>query len=342
LAKVGVAGHAAVINGLLPVHKTALLPFKDFSRLAFLLGAESFTINGVTIQVPLVPVAEAAWFTAKIFAMMLAPILLTEEPPSPQTVDACHAVMREWWGVMQEMRARLLLLEEQVKQARAPHPSHRRETVPDAFMKHEFSSFADAKLAACTGSLLLNKEVIILSNGKTKKWHVELPLSFESALYALAVDQPFYNYENLPEWWSQAFITWQIIIRSFREKNDYAGFFSIVTEAEPYIQSAIDLRLTSQRDNSQIPENIDEASWVLEGLFLESKFSPDMWNSHWEGLAHEMEEARLIDAAEDESYNAACDEALTTDPSYVARMDQETDLRIEKILNPIPTLHLDD
>ena len=91
LAKVGVAGHAAVINGLLPVHKTDLLPFKDFSRLAFLLGAESFTINGVTIQVPLVPVAEAARFTAKIFAMMLAPILLTEEPPSPQTVDACHA-----------------------------------------------------------------------------------------------------------------------------------------------------------------------------------------------------------------------------------------------------------
>ncbi len=43
------------------------------------------------------------------------PTLLTEEPPLAQTVEACHAVMREWWVLMQEMRARLLVLEEQVK-----------------------------------------------------------------------------------------------------------------------------------------------------------------------------------------------------------------------------------
>jgi transposase len=43
------------------------------------------------------------------------PTVSTEEPPLPQTVQACHAVMREWWVLMQEMRARLLVLEEQVK-----------------------------------------------------------------------------------------------------------------------------------------------------------------------------------------------------------------------------------
>ena len=47
--------------------------------------------------------------------MKSTPTLLTEEPPLPQTVEACHAVMREWWVLMQEMRARLLVLEEQVK-----------------------------------------------------------------------------------------------------------------------------------------------------------------------------------------------------------------------------------
>ncbi len=47
--------------------------------------------------------------------MKLKPTILTEEPPLPQTVEACHAVMREWWVLMQEMRARLLVLEEQVK-----------------------------------------------------------------------------------------------------------------------------------------------------------------------------------------------------------------------------------
>lgn len=47
--------------------------------------------------------------------MKPTPTLLTEEPPLPQTVEACHAVMREWWVLMQEMRARLLVLEEQVK-----------------------------------------------------------------------------------------------------------------------------------------------------------------------------------------------------------------------------------
>jgi transposase len=47
--------------------------------------------------------------------MKSTPTFLTEEPPLPQTVEACHAVMREWWVLMQEMRARLLVLEEQVK-----------------------------------------------------------------------------------------------------------------------------------------------------------------------------------------------------------------------------------
>jgi hypothetical protein len=47
--------------------------------------------------------------------MKLKPTVLTEEPPLPQTVQECHAVMREWWVLMQEMRARLLVLEEQVK-----------------------------------------------------------------------------------------------------------------------------------------------------------------------------------------------------------------------------------
>ena len=47
--------------------------------------------------------------------MKPTPTVLTEEPPLPQTVQACHAVMREWWVLMQEMRARLLVLEEQVK-----------------------------------------------------------------------------------------------------------------------------------------------------------------------------------------------------------------------------------
>lgn len=43
------------------------------------------------------------------------PTLFPEEPPLPQTVEACHVVMREWWVLMQQMRARLLVLEEQVK-----------------------------------------------------------------------------------------------------------------------------------------------------------------------------------------------------------------------------------
>lgn len=47
--------------------------------------------------------------------MKRKPTVLTEEPLLPQTVEACHAVMREWWVLMQEMRARLLVLEEQVK-----------------------------------------------------------------------------------------------------------------------------------------------------------------------------------------------------------------------------------
>ena len=47
--------------------------------------------------------------------MKSTPTLLTEEPPLPATVEACHTVMREWWVLMQEMRARLLVLEEQVK-----------------------------------------------------------------------------------------------------------------------------------------------------------------------------------------------------------------------------------
>jgi hypothetical protein len=47
--------------------------------------------------------------------MKSTPTLLTEEPPLAQTVEACHAVMREWRVLMQEMRARLLVLEEQVK-----------------------------------------------------------------------------------------------------------------------------------------------------------------------------------------------------------------------------------
>ena len=47
--------------------------------------------------------------------MNATPSVLTEEPPLPQTIEACHAVMREWWGLMQEMRARQLVLEERVK-----------------------------------------------------------------------------------------------------------------------------------------------------------------------------------------------------------------------------------
>lgn len=37
------------------------------------------------------------------------------EPPMPATVEACHTVIRESWGLMQEMRQRLQVLEEQVK-----------------------------------------------------------------------------------------------------------------------------------------------------------------------------------------------------------------------------------
>ena len=37
------------------------------------------------------------------------------EPPMPVTVEACHTVIRESWGLMQEMRQRLQVLEEQVK-----------------------------------------------------------------------------------------------------------------------------------------------------------------------------------------------------------------------------------
>lgn len=37
------------------------------------------------------------------------------EPLLPATVEACHVVMREWWGLMQEMRQRLQVLEEQVR-----------------------------------------------------------------------------------------------------------------------------------------------------------------------------------------------------------------------------------
>lgn len=44
--------------------------------------------------------------------MKSTPTFLTEEPPLAVTVEACHAVMREWWVLMQEMRARLLVLEE--------------------------------------------------------------------------------------------------------------------------------------------------------------------------------------------------------------------------------------
>ena len=37
------------------------------------------------------------------------------EPPLPATVEACHTVIRESWALMQEMRQRLQVLEEQVK-----------------------------------------------------------------------------------------------------------------------------------------------------------------------------------------------------------------------------------
>lgn len=40
---------------------------------------------------------------------------LSSELPLPATVEACHEVMREWWGLMQEMRQRLQVLEEQLK-----------------------------------------------------------------------------------------------------------------------------------------------------------------------------------------------------------------------------------
>lgn len=46
--------------------------------------------------------------------MKLTPPLSTE-PPLPATVEACHAVIRESWDLMQEMRQRLQVLEEQVK-----------------------------------------------------------------------------------------------------------------------------------------------------------------------------------------------------------------------------------
>ena len=47
--------------------------------------------------------------------MMPAPTFLTEEPPLPQTVQACHTVIRESWDLLHEMRQRLLVLEEQVQ-----------------------------------------------------------------------------------------------------------------------------------------------------------------------------------------------------------------------------------
>ena len=40
---------------------------------------------------------------------------LSTEPPLPATVEACHTVIRESWDLMQEMRQRLQVLEEQVK-----------------------------------------------------------------------------------------------------------------------------------------------------------------------------------------------------------------------------------
>ena len=40
---------------------------------------------------------------------------LTEELPLPQTVQACHTVIRELWSLLHEMRQRLLVLEIQVK-----------------------------------------------------------------------------------------------------------------------------------------------------------------------------------------------------------------------------------
>jgi len=47
--------------------------------------------------------------------MKPAPTFLTEEPPLPQTVQACHTVIRESWDLLHEMRQRLLVLEEQVQ-----------------------------------------------------------------------------------------------------------------------------------------------------------------------------------------------------------------------------------
>jgi hypothetical protein len=47
--------------------------------------------------------------------MKSAPTFLTEEPPLPQTVQACHTVIRESWDLLHEMRQRLLVLEEQVQ-----------------------------------------------------------------------------------------------------------------------------------------------------------------------------------------------------------------------------------
>ena len=77
-----------------------------------MLGKPSVVRGDVNIQPPLVPATEAAWFAAKLFTMKSTPTFLTEEPPLAVTVEACHAVMREWWVLMQEMRARLLVLEE--------------------------------------------------------------------------------------------------------------------------------------------------------------------------------------------------------------------------------------
>ena len=40
---------------------------------------------------------------------------LSTEPPLPATVEACHAVIRETWGMLHALMQRVQVLEEQVK-----------------------------------------------------------------------------------------------------------------------------------------------------------------------------------------------------------------------------------